>query len=86
MIILPVPILADFGATLITMLIVSAISIGISYALRPKTKSNRLNPASEFEFPTAEQGRPIPVLFGTRRITAPNVVWYGDISATAIRK
>lgn len=26
--------------------------------------------------PTAEQGKPIPVLFGTRIISQPNVVWY----------
>lgn len=26
--------------------------------------------------PTAEQGKPIPVLFGTRMINQPNVVWY----------
>lgn len=26
--------------------------------------------------PTAEQGKPIPVLFGTRLISQPNVVWY----------
>lgn len=28
--------------------------------------------------PTATEGIPIPVLFGTRIITSPNVVWYGN--------
>lgn len=72
----------------ITMLVFLAISVGVSYLLRPKQKVNNAKPATEsdFDFPTAEEGRPIPVLFGTRRITAPNVVWYGDISSTPIRK
>lgn len=69
-------------------LIFAAISVGVSYALRPKPETNNAKPASEsdFDIPTAEEGRPIPVLFGTRRITSPNVVWYGDISSTAIKK
>ena len=40
----------------------------------------------EVEAPTAEEGRAIPVLFGTRDIKGPNVVWYGDVKAVAIKK
>src|SRR5690606_37364129 len=30
--------------------------------------------------------RPIPVLFGTKRITGANIVWYGDLSTSKIKK
>jgi hypothetical protein len=36
--------------------------------------------------PTAEDGREIPVVFGTKDITGPNVVWYGDFMAVAVQK
>ena len=39
-----------------------------------------------FEAPTAKEGLAIPVIFGTVDIRSPNVVWYGDTRAVAIRK
>lgn len=41
---------------------------------------------SQVDVPTAEAGREIPVLFGTREIKNSNVVWYGDFKAVAIKK
>ena len=35
--------------------------------------------------PTAEQGKPIPMLFGTRIIGSPNVVWWGYPRNTKIQ-
>jgi len=40
----------------------------------------------DFSLPTAEEGRPIPVVFGTVLITGPNVVWAGDLKADPIKK
>lgn len=58
----------------------------ISYALAPKPKMDNMK-ASEFnDIPTAEEGVEIPVLFGTREISNPNVVWFGDKLARAIKK
>jgi len=34
----------------------------------------------EVEMPIVTASDPIPVLFGTKHIKAPNVVWYGDIA------
>lgn len=42
--------------------------------------------AGTIDAPTAESGRPIPKLYGTKNITSPNVVWYGDIKTEAIQK
>lgn len=40
----------------------------------------------DVEFPVVTASDPIPVLFGTRFIKAPNVVWYGDIGAYPYEK
>lgn len=58
----------------------------ISIALAPKPKAPRQAAIDDFEFPTAEEGRPIPVAFGTVRIAGPNVLWYGDLRTTKIKK
>jgi len=33
----------------------------------------------------AEEGRPIPVVFGTVTITGANVLWYGNLRSTKIK-
>lgn len=38
----------------------------------------------DFKVPIAVDGKEIPVLFGTREITQPNVVWYGDFKTSPI--
>lgn len=68
-------------------LIKLAIMVVLAYVLRPKPVSIRPPKAAgieEFEVPTAEEGRPIQVLFGKKRMKGPNVVWYGDLKADAI--
>jgi hypothetical protein len=58
----------------------------LAYALRPKPVYKVPTPATidDFEAPTAEEGREIPVLFGSREVTGPNVVWYGDLGVEPI--
>jgi hypothetical protein len=65
------------------------ISVGLFLAfelLRPKQEFEDAKPAGlgEFNFPTATEGRVVPVLWGTVRTEAPNVVWYGDFTQSAI--
>ena len=66
-----------------------AVFIGallLSYALMPKPQTAPPPGLNEITAPTAEVGREIPVLFGTRDLNAPNVVWYGDIRLVPIKK
>jgi len=58
----------------------------VSYAMMPKPQSRPPAGLGDIQAPTAEEGREIPVLFGTRDIKGPNVVWYGDLRIVAIRK
>jgi hypothetical protein len=56
----------------------------ISIALAPRPPRPKSAALEDFQVPTAEEGRAIPVVFGTIRITGPNVIWYGDLSKVPI--
>lgn len=62
--------------------------VGLVVAISMIPKSQNIKPAGlgDFTAPTAEEGREIPVLFGTRDIEGPNVVWYGALRVEAIKK
>lgn len=57
----------------------------LSLVLRPKTPEVNNPAVGQLDAPTAEEGKPIPVVFGTVVVTNPNVVWYGDISYSEVR-
>tara|TARA_R110002167_G_C12707228_1_gene655161 strand:- start:49923 stop:52859 length:2937 start_codon:yes stop_codon:yes gene_type:complete len=67
-------------------LIMWAVTFVASELLRPKPKLQNAKPAGlgDFNFPTATEGRTVPLLWGTVRIDGPNVVWYGDLRQDAI--
>lgn len=58
----------------------------ISIALAPDPKSRPPAGLGDFQVPSAEVGREIPVLFGTRDIKGPNVTWYGHLRSKAVKK
>ena len=66
--------------------IIHIVSLVVSYSMAPMPQAAPPAGFNELKVPTAEEGGEIPVLFGTRDLLAPNVVWYGDFSSTAIRK
>jgi len=65
---------------------VFVVALVVAYATMPKPQSTPPPGLNELNVPTAEEGREIPVLFGTRELNAPNVVWYGDIQLVPIKK
>ncbi len=56
--------------------------------LRPKPQFDSPTPSSlgDFQFPTIGEGRPIPVVWGTCKLSGPMVTWYGDLQIQAITK
>ena len=70
------------------MLVMAVGAMVLSELLKPKPKIENARPAGlgDFKFPTAEEGRPIPIVFGTVKQEGPNVVWYGDFRQAAIKK
>ena len=53
---------------------------------RPKTQDAVPGQIDDKAVPLASHNAPIPVLFGTRIISGPNVVWYGDVQVRPIKK
>jgi hypothetical protein len=66
--------------------VILAINVYLAYTNKPKLQNAKPAMYSDFDIPTAEEGRLFPVLFGTRRMPSPNVVWSGDFSSEAIRE
>lgn len=65
-------------------LVVLIIAEILTVALSPKPPQPKPATLADFDVPTADPSRAIPVVFGTITITGPNVVWYGDLSSQAI--
>ena len=57
-----------------------------SLAVPPSPSTPPRKPAGlgELNVPTAEEGREIPVIFGTVEQRSPNIVWYGDLKTTEV--
>jgi len=71
---------------------VAVVKVGVylyaayKYFTQPKPKGPDLaEPWETLSFPEAESGAPIPVVFGTRWVENPNVVWYGDLRTSTVR-
>lgn len=59
-------------------IIYALILLYISYALRPKPPAPPNAELKDYQIPTAEEGRPVPVVFGTVTVKGANVSWYGS--------
>ncbi len=62
------------------------VAFVVAYTTMPKPQTQKPAGLDEFKAPTAESGREIPVLFGTKEMSGPNVVWYGHLASRAIKK
>lgn len=62
---------------LLFSLLISIVLTVLSYVLRPKPQ--RPEADRDIQVPEARQGKPIPVVFGTRFVNDPSVVWWGDV-------
>jgi hypothetical protein len=58
-------------------IIIGLVFMVAGYMLMPRPKVQRPE-ITEMEGPTAEAGKPIPVLFGDDIITSPNYLWWGE--------
>lgn len=70
----------------LTALYVLVVAAVVAYALAPKPPAPPPPALDDFQVPTAEEGRPVPVVFGETWITGPNVLWYGDLATDPIRR
>lgn len=62
------------------------VGLFIAYWPSPKPEEDKKAvPFNRDAAPVAEEGKEIPVLFGTRELKAPNVVWWGDTKAIPVK-
>lgn len=66
------------------MMAMMVLSVYLSIKMQKKPEKPTAAGIEDFSFPTAAE-RPIPVFVGTRRISGPNVLWYGDLLTRAIK-
>jgi hypothetical protein len=67
----------------VAVLVVAVVAA--CYSVSPKAPEPVPPTLRDIQAPTAEQGRPIPVVFGTYLIKSPNIVWYGDLGYEEIK-
>lgn len=67
------------------MWIASAV-LSALLAPRPKNQDAQPGQIGQQDIPMASSDAPIPVLFGTRLLSQPNVVWWGDVRIIPISK
>ena len=67
--------------------IILIATIAASFLMRPKGPPPP-KPATldEIQVPLAEEGKELTVVFGTVIVEAPNVVYYGNLTSTPVRK
>lgn len=58
----------------------------VSALLAPRPKDASASSLGDFQVPTAEEGRPVPLLLGTCKISGPNVTWWGHLGTSPIRR
>lgn len=52
--------------------------------MRPDLEQAQPATLGDFSFPTATEGRVLPLIWGTVKLKGPNVIWYGDLLQEAI--
>jgi len=63
-------------------------TFALSQLLAPKPEIEHAKAATlqDFSFPTATEGRIVPLGWGRDKISGPNVIWYGDLRVVPITK
>lgn len=69
-------------------IVVALVMAVVGELLRPKQKPQNAKPSSldDFDIPTAEEGRSVPIIAGKVKIDGSNCTWYGDLATNPIKK
>jgi hypothetical protein len=69
-------------------LIISLVSVGLSVLsslLQKRPGAPKASGLGDFQVPTADETRVIPVVWGTVKLAGPNVIWYGDLKTVKLK-
>lgn len=70
----------------VVYLAIALVAGYVAAALAPKPEPPKPAGMDDFDVPTADDGKPIAVVFGEVWMRDPNVIWYGDLRSTPIKK
>lgn len=70
----------------VVQIIIMIVAMIVVVALTPKPPQPKPAELSDFDAPTAMEGKPIAKIFGEAWVKDPNVIWYGDLFSQPIRK
>ena len=64
------------------------ISVAASYVMSSQVAASTRSPSTleDFDVPTAEDGKQMPVIFGTVTLKSSNIVWYGDLDYKEVKE
>jgi len=68
------------------VLFIGAFILSAFFAPKPKIENARAASLSDFNFPRAKEGDPIPRGYGTWKTKGPNCIYVGDFKAEPIKK
>ncbi len=71
---------------LLTSLVFMIISSALQESARAQPAQLKPPEPGKLDIPTAEEGRPVPVIFSTCMVKSSNVVWYGDANTAPIKQ
>ncbi|MBZ9794318.1 phage tail protein [Mesorhizobium sp. ES1-4] len=66
-------------------IILAVLSFAAQLIFAPKPQNAKPKSLEDFQAPTGEEGRSIPVFFGTNDDQSPNSTWHGDLKKDAIK-
>lgn len=68
--------------------IVLAATVAVNFAAALLATKQKIRPdgLGNFNFPTAQEGRAIPVIYGTVKQAGGNTVWWGDLKTVPIKQ
>lgn len=68
----------------LTAAILAVSFIGLYFlSPRPKTQTQKPGTLDDFDFPTAREGSPVPMIWGRVKVLGPNVIYHGGLEAQA---
>ena len=69
----------------IMLLVNVAVAVLTDHFTKQELEDAKPSGMGDLRFPTATEGRIVPLIWGTVKIEAPNVIWYGDLEQEAIK-
>jgi len=67
-------------------LFVASFFLSVLLTPKPEIENARPGKLGDIRFPRANEGSPVPVIYGRVRLFSPNVIWYGDFRSSANTK